>query len=300
MNIPKLGGLIAATYTPMQPDGELNLSQVEPFVEHLRRQTVSGLYVCGSTGEGISLTGDERRHVAEAFVNAAADLPVLVQVGHNSLREAQDLARHAQSIGANAVSANAPSYFKITDVDTLVASMQEIACGAPDLPFYYYHIPHLTGAAVDMLAFLERASDRIPNLAGIKYTAPTLHEFLACQQWNDHQHTLFWGSDEMLLSALVMGATGAVGSTYNVIGRVFAQVIEAFEAGNLDSAREFQTKANLFIRTVYKYPFHSAMKVILGTMGVDCGPCRLPQNNLSNAQQIDLRRDLESISFFDW
>jgi len=300
MKTLKLDGLTAATYTPMNADGSLNLSQIGPMVKHLHRQDVAGLYVCGSTGEGISLSGTERRMVAEAYVKESGDLPVVVQVGHNSLYEARELATHAQEIGADAVSANAPSYFKVTDVPTLVASMKQIAAGAPDLPFFYYHIPHLTGASVDMLDFLEQATHEIPTLAGIKYSAPTLHEFLACKQWNNQQHEIFWGTDEMLLSALSMGATGAVGSTYNVMGKIHNEVIREFKAGNIDAAREHQSKANLLIRTVYKYPFHSAMKVMLGVLGVECGPCRLPQQNVTVDQQTDLRRDLDSIKFFNW
>ena len=300
MKTLKLDGLTAATYTPLANDGALNLNNINAMVNHIRGQDVAALYVCGSTGEGISLSRAERRQVAEAYVKESGDLPVVVQVGHNSLYEARDLAAHAQDIGAEAVSANAPSYFKVTDVPTLVASMKEIASGAPDLPFFYYHIPHLTGASVDMLAFLEQATKEIPTLAGIKYTAPTLHEFLACKQWNNEQHSILWGSDEMLLPALSMGATGAVGSTYNVMGKTYNNVIREYNANNIEAARQHQSKANLLIRTVYKYPFHPAMKIILGEMGVECGPCRLPQKGLTADQVTDLRRDLDSIKFFHW
>ena len=92
MKTPKLEGLIAATYTPLNQDGTLNLSQIGPMVNHLRGQRIAGLYVCGSTGEGISLSGLERRKVAESYVQESGELPVVVQVGHNSLREACELA----------------------------------------------------------------------------------------------------------------------------------------------------------------------------------------------------------------
>ena len=127
----KLNGLIAATYTPFDENGNLNLSQVPKMVDHLVASKVDGLYVCGSTGEGVSLTSDERRAVAEAYLSAAKEssepaMPVVVQVGHNSLSEAEKLAEHAQAIGATAISANAPSYFKVTNVETLVSCMAKI------------------------------------------------------------------------------------------------------------------------------------------------------------------------------
>jgi N-acetylneuraminate lyase len=296
----QLSGLIAATYTPMLDDGSVNLGQIAPMVDHLRQNCVSGLYVCGSTGEGISLTGAERMAVAEAYVQESGEMPVVVQVGHNSLFEARDLARHAQEIGADAISANAPSYFKITDVETLVSSMQEIAAAAPDLPFYYYHIPHLTGAAIDMLDFLDAATDVIPNLAGIKYTAPTVPEYQQCLEWKEGKYEILWGADEMLLSALCVGARGAVGSTYNFAAPLYQRVIDAFDAGQLDVARELMSKAVVMVRTIYQYPFHSAAKAILKMQGVECGRCRLPQNGITPAQVDKLKTELEAIGFFTW
>ena len=205
---------------------------------------MDGLYVCGSTGEGVSLTSHERQQVAEAFVEAAGgEMPVVVQVGHNSLAESRALAAHAASIGASAISANAPSYFKVTDVDTLVRCMQFVASGAADLPFYYYHIPHLTGAQVDMLDFLQLGSQEIPNLVGIKFTSPMLHEYRACLGYAEGQFDILWGSDEMLLSALAMGATGAVGSTYNVAGPSYQKLIECFRAGDIAGAQRTKTAA---------------------------------------------------------
>ena len=151
MNEP-LTGLIAATYTPMDEGGRPNPAPIGPMVDRLLDEGVAGLYVCGSTGEGMSLTGTERRVVTESFVAAAAGrVPVIAQVGHNSLREAAELAAHAAGIGADVISATAPSYFKINTVEILVDCMAEIAAAAPALPFYYYHIPVLTGASLDMV-----------------------------------------------------------------------------------------------------------------------------------------------------
>ena len=152
MGIERLDGLVAATYTPLDDRGRVNTAAVDPMVDHLLRSGVSGLYVCGSTGEGMSLSSDERRTVAKAHVQAARGrVPVICQVGHNSLAEAKELAAHAQEIGCDAVSATCPSYFKVSDVRTLVECMAELAGGAPDTPFYYYHIPALTGSLLDVV-----------------------------------------------------------------------------------------------------------------------------------------------------
>jgi len=297
----RLKGLVAATLTPLHDDGSLNLDQVGPIVDHLLGQGVEGLYVCGSTGEGISLMGAERKAVARAYVEAAHhQLPVVVQVGHNSLSEAHELARHAQEIGADAISANAPSYFKVGSVESLVACMRKIASGAPDLPFFYYHIPHLTGAHLNMLEFLEQASQQIPNLAGIKYTSPTLHEYQCCLEWKDGAYGVLWGCDEMLLPALAVGATGAVGSTYNIAASLYTRMIEAFQDGNLDTARRCQSLAIRLINVLYEWPFHAALKEVMRMLGLDCGPCRLPHPELAAEDVRRLRTRLEAIQFFDW
>ncbi len=139
---PRYDGLIAATLTPMTANGEVALDEVGPQIDRLISRGVSGLYVCGSTGEGISLTTAERKAVAEESIRCAAKrVPVLVQVGHNSLKEAAELAAHAASSGASAISATCPSYFKIGSCKVLVESMKVVADGAPNLPFYYYHVP---------------------------------------------------------------------------------------------------------------------------------------------------------------
>jgi N-acetylneuraminate lyase len=300
MNFP-LQGLIAATYTPMDNRGRLNLGSVRPMVNQLIDEGVVGLYVCGSSGEGRSLTGTQRRQVVEAFLQAAASrVPVIAQVGHESVAEAAELAAHAQQMGADAVSATAPCYFKVGSVELLVDCMAEIAAGAPELPFYYYHIPSLTGAALDMVAFLHLAGERIKNLAGMKYTCPTIHEFQACLALDNARYDVLWGCDEMLLPAWVMGARGAVGSTYNIAAPLYRRMIDAFTAGELDEARRLQGLSVKMIRTISRWPFHPAMREIIKMIGLECGPCRLPLPRLTEDQVHELRKSLDQIGFFDW
>lgn len=301
MTKEKLEGLIAATYTPLEEDGSLKTDVIPKLTEHLLKSGVSGLYVCGSTGEGVSLSTNERKRVTEAYVEAVAGrVPVVVQVGHNSVQESGGLAQHAAEIGASAISANAPSYFKCTDVQTLVACMFDIAMAAPSLPFYYYHIPMLTGASVDMVAFLENAATAIPNLAGIKYTDCRIDEFQACLNFEDGKYDVLWGLDEMLLGALAVGACGAIGSTYNIAAPLYLRMIEAFEASDMATARQLQMQAIQMIRTFVQYPLHPAIKRVLEMLGFECGPCRLPQRPMTEAMAEQLRRDLNSMDFFNW
>jgi len=301
LEFKKLQGLIAATYTPFDDAGRFAGDQVAPMVDHLISQGVGGLYVCGSTGEGVSMSSAERREAAEAFVCATdKQVPVIVQVGHNSLTEAQQLAAHAQQIGADAISATAPWYFKPATIDLLIDSMAELAAGAPDLPFYYYHIPKMTGVNLPMAQFLRSCENRIPNLAGIKYTEPTIHEFQHCLALENERFDLLWGTDEMLLSALGVGARGAVGSTYNIAAPIYRRIIDCFDSGQMSEARQLQLKAVQMIDIIARFPFHPASKELLKLRGLNVGRCRLPLPCLSKEDVISLRTELDAIGFFDW
>jgi N-acetylneuraminate lyase len=297
----QLSGLVAATFTPMRPDGSLNLALAKPVVEHLIRSGVSGLYVCGSTGEGPLLTSDERKATAAAYVEAAAGrLPVVVQVGHSSMFEARELAAHAQEIGADATSAVAPYYFKPNSVGSLVDCLAEIAGGAPELPFYYYHIPALSGVDVDAVELLRKVPAKIPNFAGIKYTAPTTDEFQTLLEMQNDHYCILFGRDEMLLSGLAVGAQGAVGSTYNFAAPLYNRVIAAYQRGDVEEARLWQSRAVAMVRILLRYRGHAGLKAAMGLLGLDCGPNRLPVVTLKPDEVEKMRQELDALGFFQW
>ena len=295
-------GLVPATFTPMKPDGSLNLDLVKPMVDLLVNEDIGGLYVCGSTGEGPSLTREERMAVAESFIAAAAGrVPVIVQVGHNSLAEAQMLAQHAQDAGADAISAVPPSYFKPFSLENLIDIMHEIMVGAPDLPFYYYHIPRLTAVHLDMVRFLELSHDRLPNLRGVKYSTFTVYELQDCLAVDDGYFNMLFGSDEMLLSGLIVGAHGAVGSTYNFAAPLYNRVIAALARNANAEAQHYQGLSAKMVRHMFRHGQGNApLKMMMKFIGFDCGPTRLPQVNMTAAEEANLKQDLESIGFFDW
>jgi len=297
----RIEGLVAAVPTPMNEDGEVSLDVVPQLVQWLLDQAVDGLFVCGSTGEGMSLSVDERRAVAEAFVSAASGrVPVVVHVGHNSLREAAELARHAQLIGACAIAAIAPCYYPMQSVATLVQCVAEVAGAAPDLPFYYYHIPELTNIRLDMIDFLRCAAESIPNLVGMKYSAATLDEYQLCCQLGSGRFDVLWGTDEMLLPALCVGCRGAVGSTYNISAGLYHKIVAAFKAGRLDEAECCQRRAAELVRVLCRYGAVPALKAVIRRLGIDCGPCRLPLRRLSCSEEQKLFSELDRLGLFEW
>jgi N-acetylneuraminate lyase len=297
----RLRGMVAATFTPMRDDGSLNLDQIPVMVDQLIKQNIAAFYVLGSTGEGPSLAFDERREVAEAFVQAADKrIPVIVQVGSECLTQSAQLAEHAQRIGADAISAVSPVYFKPDSIDTLVASMARIARGAPDLPFYYYHIPAVTGITFDAIETLKAAEQLIPNFAGAKFTGPNVFEFQGCVEYAGDRLQLLWGLDEMLQYGLTAGAEAAVGSTYNFAAPLYARLLNAFAAGDTEAVRREQLRSQAIVRAFIPYGPRGAQKAIMKMVGRDCGPSRLPATSLTDQQYAALESDLREIGFFEW
>ena len=280
----------------MCDNGDLNLAMIKPLAERLVRDGVSGAFVCGTTGESLSLTLDERKAVAEAWREAAGDrLKVVVHVGHPCQRDAADLARHAAGIGADAVAAMGPSFFRPARVQELVEWCEGVAAAAPEVPFYYYHIPGMTGVGLPMADFLEAAEGRIPNLAGVKFSNDDLMDFAACLRCGDGRYDLLFGRDETLLSALVLGAHGAIGSTYNYMAPVYVEMIRAYQAGDLEAARAAQAKSVRLVRAFSRYPALAAQKAIMKWTGLDCGPVRPPLRNLSEGELRELRAAIEAL-----
>ena len=297
MNI-RLTGLIAAPFTAMRPDGGLNRDLIPEQARALARNGIRGAFICGTTGEGLSLTTEERMQVAERWAQCAPpEVKVIVHVGHNSLPDSQRLAAHAQEIGAAAIASIGPTFFRPATMDQYVDFAARIATAAPKLPFYFYHLPAMTGVNLSMLECLRLGAQRIPNLAGIKFTDENLMSYAQCVNLDGVRFDVLFGRDEILLAALALGATGAVGSTYNYMAAVYHEMIEAFTAGDTNTARRWQMLAIEVIAVMVRYGGLPAGKVMMSLVGLDCGPVRPPLRNLSAAESESLRRDLEQIGF---
>ena len=291
-------GLIAATHSPFDSAGDLNLRTVDAQAQILAESKVKVAFVCGSTGESHSLTIEERVRLAERWMNVAAGrLDVFVHVGHNCQRDAMALAAHAQRIGAVATSSIAPSHFRPTNVDDLIEFLVPIAAAAPRIPFYYYDIPGLTGVRLPMHQFLPRAAERIPNLAGIKYSNEDLMTLQACMALGDRFEVLY-GNDEILLAALALGVRGAIGSTYNYAAPVYHRVLQAFAAGDLAMARVEQRKSVALVQVLLKFGVIAAGKALVSMLGADCGPVRAPLRALSAQERISLWEQLHAMDIF--
>ncbi|KAK2898441.1 hypothetical protein Q8A67_009859 [Cirrhinus molitorella] len=281
-SVKKLTGLVAATFTPLTAEGEINLSVIGPYIDYLiEKQNIKSVFINGTTGEGSSLSVEERKQLAGAWCQYGRGKleQVIVHVGCLSIKDCQELARHAASIGADGIAVTSPSYFKPINADALKLFIKEVSIFAPDLPMYYYHLPSMTGVAFDAADVLNGIEQVIPSFQGVKYTGTDLRDLGQCVSYSQsHNWSVLFGVDEQLLGALVLGAHGAVGSTYNYFGRVVNQMLAAFDDGNHMQARALQFESMEIITFAKNLGFDVAVnkQVMSEVSGLAMGPPRLP------------------------
>jgi N-acetylneuraminate lyase len=294
-----LTGLIPACHTPYSRDGQLDLAIVERQAALFREMGLRGVFVAGTTGEFASLTLDERKRLCERWIEVAGDsMRVAVHVGDNCQLNAIELAAHARSAGVAAVALAPPSYFKPATVQDLVEYCVRIAAEVEPLPFYYYHIPCMSGVRLSMTEFLYEARFRIPNLRGLKFSHDDLVDLQGCVAFERGAYDVLFGFDESLLAGLCLGARGAVGCSYNFAGRHYQRLIRAFESGDLAAARAAQAQASDMVKTLASFGFIAASKMVMAQLGVDCGPVRPPLRNLTPPQVDALVGKLTSFDGF--
>ena len=294
---PLLTGLVAPTFSPFHANGTLDIAGIDRQAAYLRSTNVSVVFCSGTTGESVDLTVVERKAIAERWVSLGG-FRVIVHVGSDSVVDAKDMASHAAKIGAWAVAAMPPTFIRPKNVDALVATVGAIAGAAPNLPFFYYHIPAATFVDLPMRDFLKAADGKIPNLAGIKYTHYDLMDLQLCMQVANGKYTLLYGRDQWLLSAIALGVHGAVGSTYNFNGDMMSTLFNAFDGkpNSLAAGRATQLAAASLIAEMDEwaaaYPGMYSLKTVQNLIAADVGASRLPFLPTSEAAAKDMKKRL--------
>lgn len=295
----RLQGMIAAVFTPFDSCGRVNLPVISAYAERIALTPIRGMFVCGTTGEFTSMTTQERKTVLEEWVKAARGrFKIIAHVGSNCIQDSIELARHASATGADAIASIAPSFFKPDSVCDLVDFFAPIAASAPQLPFYYYNMPSMTGVNLPVDIFLVEARKKISNLAGVKFTHNNLMEMGACIDLDGGAFEVLHGYDETLITGLALGAVAGVGSTYNYLPNIYQGVFDAMAVNDIAKARALQIKS---IRTVEVIIKHGGGvrggKAIMKNIGIDCGDCRLPIAPSTDREHEKLARELDAIGF---
>lgn len=296
----KIEGLIAAPFTPFHANGDVNPGIIPAYYSFLKANEVAGAFICGSTGEGVSLTFSEKVTVLKEWAALTRNddaFQLIMFLGGTNLRECKELAAIAEEAGADAISFTSPFYFKPANVSQLAKCCAEVASAAPETAFYYYHIPVLTGGNYAMIDLLKEADGRIPNFRGIKYTHEDFMDFLSCLNYANRKYDMLWGRDENMLSSLVLGSKGAVGSTFNYAAPLYHRLIDAYNRGAFEEANALQQKSIDMITLLGKYGGIATGKAYMKLAGVDCGEFRLPVSNMSEALFQAFSEEVAALNF---
>jgi N-acetylneuraminate lyase len=300
MKIEHLQGLISAPFSPLDSNGQVKLELVQDYYQLLKHNGITGAFINGSTGEGVSLTMTEKKQIAEAWAacsNHDADFKVMALLGGTCIADCIELAKHAEQVGLYGVSFTSPFYFKPANAKMLAKACIEIAKTVPNMPFYYYHVPVLTGGNYAMIDLLHEIDGVLPNFAGVKYTHEDFMDFLSCMSFKDGKYDMLWGRDENMLSALAVGAKGAVGSTFNYAAPLYHDMIAAYNNNDMAKAAALQQKSIDMIRLLGKYGGISVGKAYMKLIDLDLGEFRLPVANMSAEQFKNFKLDVDQLGF---
>ena len=265
--------LWSALLTPTREDESVNYDALERIVERQIEEGAEGFYCCGSSGEALLLTLEERKQVLEHTVKAAnGRVPVISHVGTIRTADAIELARHALDHGAMAVSMIPPYYYKFS-MDDIIGYYEAVIAALPHAPVIVYNIPQFTG-----VEFSKDNAGRLlanENIVGIKHTSTNLYSLERIGQAFPDK-ALINGFDEQFLGALAMGARATIGTTVNLFAPLFHKVREAYNAGDMALALRWQRAINLRVEATVKIGIFNAMKYGWTLRGIDCGFCRAP------------------------
>ena len=301
MNYKKLEGLIAAVHTPLNDDYSLNLDCVKIQANHLIQCGVSGVFVSGTTGEGLSFTSEERMKLFQTWGNVVKSnhLIFIANIGHQIQNDSFNLALAAKNAGAHAISAMCPPKSKINSILGLIQWLKPIINKTPDIPFYYYDSPKISGLNIDMAEFLNIATNELESLVGLKFNNQNLSMLKNCIKINNGQFDILFAVDEMLISGLNQGCKGAVGSSYNFAASIYHKLIKAYHSGNRNEAHKWQNFSIQFINIIAKYDYLPASKKLMQKFNIDCGPFKTKDLELTKDKLKSLYIELDQIKFFE-
>lgn len=279
-DIQKYRGVFPAFYACYDKDGEINPAAVRDLTEFFIRKGVKGVYVGGSSGECIYQSVPERKLVLENVMEAAQGrLTVIAHVACNNTRDSRELARHAQSLGVDAIASIPPIYFRLPE-HAIAKYWNDISDAAPNTDFIIYNIPQLAGVALTIPLLKEMLKN--PNVIGVKNSSMPVQDI---QMFKDEgtrggrPFVVFNGPDEQIISGLMMGADGGIGGTYGAMPELIVKLFELFYAGKREEARQLQYDVDniIYALCAAKCNMYASIKEVLRRReGLDLGDARLP------------------------
>ena len=244
-NLDKYKGVIPAFYACYDKEGNISPKGVQELTRYFVEKGVKGIYVNGSSGECIYQSVEDKKIVLENVMKAAeGKLTVIAHVACNNTKDSQELARHAESLGVDAIAAIPPIYFHLPEY-AIAQYWNDISSAAPNTDFVIYNIPQLAGVALTMGLFEEMRKN--PRVIGVKNSSMPVQDIQMFKQAAGEDYIIFNGPDEQFMSGRVIGAEGAIGGTYGAMPELFLKLDEHVKNGEIEKARELQHAINAII-----------------------------------------------------
>lgn len=280
----KFEGIMPALVTPLNDDQSVNVKVLRELLEYQLDKGADGFYVGGATGEGINLKTEERMILAEESVKTVAHRkPCIIQVAAYDFNDAIRLAKHAEAIGAEAISATPPLFYKYDEKD--IYNYYKALADAVHIPMMIYYNP---AAGFQITADFAAKMFEVDNITAIKWTSPNYYEMIRLKDLTHGEMNIINGPDEMLLMGLNAGADGGIGTTYNVQLGIIKSIYENFKAGNIAEAQKMQTLADRIIHAIIRHRTIPVTKVILEAMGFAVGNATFPMTRYTPEEKAAL------------
>ncbi|KAL3287915.1 hypothetical protein HHI36_002371 [Cryptolaemus montrouzieri] len=289
-------GLIAPVFTPFKKNMEINLDIIDNYSQFLLRSGIKGVLVNGTTGEGPSLSKEERKIVAEKWKVSVSSTNqhLMVQVGGAPLPDVIDLAKHAEQIGVDSLLCLPELYFKPKSIEELIHYLKVIGSSAPNTPLLYYHIPSFSNVHLNMKHLMKAIVDVVPTFCGIKFTSTCLDEGHSAHQVYDGNYPVFLGADNVLAGAFTLGFDSAIATTLNILPQLSIDILNAINISDLKKARDRQEKLNTIIEIITQNgDWVPTMKCAMNLLTpINVGEVRNPLSNLEQNHVEEMQKKL--------
>ena len=295
-NLEKYKGVIPAFYACYDENGEISPERVRALTRYFVEKGVKGVYVNGSSGECIYQSVEDRKIVMENVMEEAKGrLTVIAHVACNNTKDSVELAKHAESLGVDAIAAIPPIYFHLPE-HAIAQYWNDISDAAPNTDFVIYNIPQLAGVALTMGLFEEMRKN--PRVIGVKNSSMPVQDIQMFKQAAGEDYIIFNGPDEQFISGRVIGAEGGIGGTYGVMPELFLKMDELVRAGRMSEAMEIQYDVNAIIYKMCSAHgnMYDVIKAILKkNEDLDLGGVRKPLASLTDCDMPIVEEAAEMI-----
>lgn len=241
-NLKKYEGVIPAFYACYYENGEVSPERVRALTQYHIDKGVQGVYVNGSSGECIYLSVEDRKLILENVMAVAkGKLTVIAHVACNNTKDSVELAKHAESLGVDAIAAIPPIYFRLPAY-SIARYWNDMSKAAPNTDFIIYNIPQLSGTTLTRDLYAEMRKN--PRVIGVKNSSMPTQDIQMFVADGGDDHIVFNGPDEQFISGRVIGAKAGIGGTYGVMPDLFLKLNELIKESDFETAKELQYAIN--------------------------------------------------------